>query len=93
MLDDRLATLATLIDEGIDMVNGGSTAPIAEAMPDLKELLTVALLNRFTIGSEHGSEKEPKDRQVSENNPSQKKEAESQPIERSTDSSPIEHID
>ena len=67
-LEDKLATLATLIDEGLDMLNevtgdAPSASPMTHAPFDLKEMLTAALISKIGIGPEHGTQEE---RQISE---------------------------
>ena len=59
-LEDKLATLATLIDEGLDMLNevtgdAPSASPMTHAPFDLKEMLTAALISKISNAPEHGS--------------------------------------
>lgn len=59
-LEDRLGTLATLIDEGLDMLgdftgDGPSASPASHQPFDLKELLSAALMSKLMPDPEHGS--------------------------------------
>ena len=55
VLDDRLATLATLIDEGLDIFNevagDAPASPIAQTPVDLKEMLTMMLMSKMNMAS------------------------------------------
>jgi len=67
-LEDRLATLATLMDEGLDMLAGSDApaSPLTHAPFDFKEMLTAALISKIGMGGEHGSQTEPEDRSYDE---------------------------
>ena len=59
-LEAQLATLSTLIDEGLDMLNdaggvGPSSSPLTPPSFDLKEILTGALMSKLMPDPEHGS--------------------------------------
>jgi hypothetical protein len=63
MIDDRLGTLATLIDEALDMfsdVTGDapSASPISHAPFDIKQMLTAALISKIGIGEDNGPQEE-----------------------------------
>ena len=57
MLDGRLAMLATLIDEGLDMANGdvSASAPMGTDSIDVRAMLTAALMSKLMPDPEHGS--------------------------------------
>jgi hypothetical protein len=79
-LEDKLATLATLIDEGLDMLNdaggvGPSSSAITPASFDLKEMLTAALISKISNAPEHGSTQN-EERPIHEEDDTQTEEAE-----------------
>jgi hypothetical protein len=63
-LEDRLGALATLIDEGLDMLgdftgDAPSASPMTPQSFDLKEMLTAALMSKLIPDPEHGSTQGP----------------------------------
>ena len=78
-LEDRLATLATLMDEGLDLLAGSDApaSPLTHAPFDFKEMLTAALISKIGMGGEHGSTKESQDRTNAEEQTPNEKENES----------------
>ena len=66
-LEDKLATLATLIDEGLDLLSeatgDGPANAIAQPVFDLKQTLLAGLLSKMNMGEDHGTQEE---RQISE---------------------------
>jgi hypothetical protein len=76
-LEDKLATLATLIDEGLDMmseVTGDVPAPppMGGQSMDVRAMLTNAFISRLTATPEHGStQTEQEDRKIQQGDTTQ----------------------
>jgi hypothetical protein len=59
-IDDRIATLATLLDEGLDILSGGAgSEPVHSVVPDLKSTLMSLVYDRMMGAEPHGSTQGP----------------------------------
>jgi hypothetical protein len=68
MIDDRLAALATLLDEALDLFSditgdAPSNNPMTQTPFDMKEILSTLLMSKLMPDPQHGTQEE---RQISE---------------------------
>ena len=73
MIDDRLAALAALIDEALDMFSSATDEqPVTHTGLDLKSLLMESFMQRLTNNEAHGStQTEQEDRQIQQGDTTQ----------------------